>query len=383
MDTEVIQRFIESVGKKADVELYLKLFRGQRKESFAIITADAQILKTALDPLHFDLRILTGLGLVPVVLIGLTDAKEANDNARRVFEWLHEDQVPARIIEATADLSIENIAEVRATIGLQQIPIVSLQAARGDSTEARFSVLTKLSTALETRKVVFLSTSAGLERQGSPRIDVVNLNTDYDHLLTSPALPRRHQQVLRRTKALLDAVPHRMTVTVVNPLHLLRDLFTVSGAGTLVRKGSRIETHKHLDTLDRPRLEGLIESAFGRKLRTGALEQPWERIYVEENYRGAALLVNSPVGVYLSKFAVERQAQGEGIGGDIWNVMVRDYSRFFWRGRPDNPIDPWYNRKCDGMVRLLDWHVYWYGIDPPELPGIIDYAVSQPIDLET
>ena len=383
MDTEVIQRFVESVGKKADVELYLKLFRGQRKESFAIIAADAQILKTALDPLHFDLRILTGLGLMPVLLIGLPESKEANDNARRVLEWLHEDQVPARIIEASADLSPENIAEVRATIGAQQIPIVSLQAARGAPVEERFRVLTRLSTALETRKVVFLSTSSGLERRGSPRIDVVNLNTDYDYLLTGTDLPRRHQLLLRRTKALLDAVPHRMTVTVVNPLHLLRELFTVSGSGTLVRKGSRIETHKDLSTLDQPRLEGLIESAFGRKLREGALNQAWERIYLEENYRGAAMLVSSPAGVYLSKFAVERQAQGEGIGGDIWNVMLREYSRFFWRGRPDNPIDPWYARKCDGLVRLTDWHLYWYGVDPPDLPGIIDFAAAQPRDLET
>ena len=323
-----------------------------------------------------------GLGLVPVVLIGLPEGKEANDNARRVLDWLQEDQVPARIIETVPDLSAHTIADVRAAIGAQQIPIVSIQAARGDSTDARFGLLTRLSTALETRKVVFLSTSSGLERRGSPRIDVVNLNTDYDHLLTSSDLARRHQIVLRRTKALLDAVPHRMTVTVVNPLHLLRELFTVSGAGTLVRKGSRIETHRQLATLDQPKLEALIESAFGRKLRATGLAQPWERIYVEENYRGAAMLVNSPVGVYLSKFAVERQAQGEGIGGDIWNVMLRDYSRFFWRGRPDNPIDPWYNRKCDAMVRMQDWHVYSYGVDFPDLPGIIEYATTQPLDLE-
>ena len=71
MEPEIIQRFLESVGQKADVDLYLKHFRAQRKESFAIIAADAQIVRTALDPFHFDLRILAGLGLYPVVLLGL------------------------------------------------------------------------------------------------------------------------------------------------------------------------------------------------------------------------------------------------------------------------------------------------------------------------
>lgn len=382
MDTEVIQRFVESVGKKADVELYLKLFRAQRKESFAIIAADAQILKTALDPLHFDLRILMGLGLVPVVLIGLLDAKEADENARRVHEWLAEDQVPARILPASPGLKEAEIEQVRSTIGSHQIPLVSLQAARAETTDVRFALLARLATALETRKVIFLSAGAGLERQGAPRIDVINLATDFNHLVTGSDLPRRNQLLLRRTKTLLEAVPHRMNVTVVNPLHLLRELFTVSGSGTMVRKGSRIETHDQLGTLNRPRLESLIESAFGRKLRPGALDHPWQRIYIEENYLGAAMLMSSPVGPYLSKFAVERQAQGDGIGGDIWNVMLRDYPRFFWRGRPDNPIDPWYARKCDGLVRLPDWHVYWYGIEPAELPAIVEYANTAPLDLD-
>jgi len=211
----------------------------------------------------------------------------------------------------------------------------------------------------------------------------VNLATDYNHLVAGTELPRRNQLLLRRTKTLLDVVPHRMNVTVVNPLHLLRELFTVSGSGTLVRKGSRIETHNNLESLEQSRLEALVESAFGRKLRPGVLAtQQWQRIYLEENYHGAAMLINSPVGPYLSKFAVERQAQGDGIGGDIWNVMLRDYPRFFWRGRPDNPIDPWYARKCDGLVRLPEWHVFWYGVEPAELPGIIEFATTAPVDLE-
>src|SRR5256885_11430646 len=84
MEPEIIQRFLESVGQKADVDLYLKLFRAQRKESFAILAANAQIVKTALDPVHFDLRILAGLGLLPAVMLGLFEPKDAARQAEPV-----------------------------------------------------------------------------------------------------------------------------------------------------------------------------------------------------------------------------------------------------------------------------------------------------------
>ena len=96
MDAEIIRRFLESVGQKADVDLYLRLFQSQDKEGFALVAADAHIVRTALDPFHFDLRILAGLGLCPVVLLGLFDAKDADRQAQRVYDWLVEDQVPAR-----------------------------------------------------------------------------------------------------------------------------------------------------------------------------------------------------------------------------------------------------------------------------------------------
>jgi acetylglutamate synthase len=31
----------------------------------------------------------------------------------------------------------------------------------------------------------------------------------------------------------------------------------------------------------------------------------------------------------LSKFAVERPAQGEGIGGELWSMIERDFPVFF------------------------------------------------------
>jgi hypothetical protein len=384
MDPDIIHRFLESVGQKADVDLYLKHFRSQRKESFAIIAADAQIVRAALDPFHFDLRILAGLGLYPVVLVGLLDARDADKQSQRILEWLLEDEVPAKVVGSGTDLPQEIQTTVRQTLQENTIPIVSLDAAKELAIDDRFRLLRTLAAGLQTQKVIFLSTSAGIEREGAPRISLVNLLTDYEHLIDSPDLPRRHASLLRHVKTLLEQLSQRMSVAVVNPLQLLRELFTVNGAGTLIRKGSRIEKHNGLAAIDRPRLTNLLESAFGRALVPGAMEDGGlvvsqsEFVYLEENYLGAAMLGNTPIAPYLSKFAVDRQAQGEGIGREIWSMMARDFPVFFWRAVPSNPIVPWYAKNCDGLVRLPEWHIFWRGLSPEKIQPAIEYALSLP-----
>jgi acetylglutamate kinase len=383
MEAEIIQRFLESVGQKADVDLYLKLFRAQRKESFAILAANAQIVKTALDPVHFDLRILAGLGLLPAVMLGLLEAKDADRQAQRVLDWLVEDAVPARIVAAGADMGPAAVDAVRAAIAAGEIPLVSLEAAKDLTTEGRFLLLARLAESLETRKVVFLSRRTGLEPNppNGPRApSVVNLAADYDVLMAPGALSRGQAQLLRQIKQLLEHVPHRMSATVVNPLNLLRELFTISGAGTLVRRGSRIESRPGWNGADRERLRALFESAFGRPLRPDFFDGAVERLYLEESYLGAAVMQQTPVGTYLTKFAVERQAQGEGLGTELWSLLCRDFPVFFWRSRADNPITPWYVKQCDGLLRLPAWHVFWRGLPVEAVEPAVRYALEAPAD---
>jgi bifunctional N-acetylglutamate synthase/kinase len=383
MEPEIIQRFLESVGQKADVDLYLKLFRAQRKESFAILAAGAQIVKSALDPVHFDLRILTGLGLVPSVVLGLFEPKDADRQAQRVQDWLVEDAVPARIVPVGAELFAEAIEAVRAAIGAGEIPLVTLEGAREATIDKRFKLLATLAQALETRKVVFLSRRAGLEPQGGGRhLDVVNLATDYDRLMSNGGFSRGQATLLRHAKGLVEQVPQRMTATVVNPLQLLRELFTVNGAGTLIRRGSRIDAHPGWDGLDEVRVRSLFESAFGRPLRAGFFADPVERIYLEEGFRGTAVVRQTKVAPYLTKFAVDRQAQGEGIGTELWSMLARDFPTFFWRSRPANPITPWYVKQCDGLARFPEWHVFWRGLPVSSIEAAIEHARTAPVDLD-
>ena len=79
-----------------------------------------------------------------------------------------------------------------------------------------------------------------------------------------------------------------MSVTVVNPLQLLRELFTVNGAGTLIRRGSRIDDARRLGRRRSARAARRCSTrrSAGRCAPTSST-QPVERIYVEEDYLGA------------------------------------------------------------------------------------------------
>ena len=95
MEPEIIQRFLESVGQKADVDLYLKLFRAQRKESFAILAAGAQIVRARW--IRCTSTCASSRAWASAVgLLGCSG--QGCRPAQRVQDWLVEDAVPARIV---------------------------------------------------------------------------------------------------------------------------------------------------------------------------------------------------------------------------------------------------------------------------------------------
>jgi acetylglutamate kinase len=94
-----------------------------------------------------------------------------------------------------------------------------------------------------------------------------------------------------------------------------------------------------------------------------------------------AMLIETPLGTYLSKFAVDREAQGEGMGRDLWEALYAGHPTVFWRARPANPINPWYTALCDGMTRLPEWTVFWKGLPPERVPAAVELSLAQPVDL--
>jgi acetylglutamate kinase len=169
---------------------------------------------------------------------------------------------------------------------------------------------------------------------------------------------------IEQIKDLLDGLPLASSVSITKPSELAKELFTHKGSGTLVRRGERVLRVTSWDALDLVRLKDLIESAFGRRLLPDYFERTrLLRAYVSENYRAAVILTDEGGQVYLDKFAVLDDAQGEGLGRAVWQVMREETPQLFWRSRRGNPVNAFYFAESDGCIKLAKWKVFWYGID--------------------
>lgn len=56
------------------------------------------------------------------------------------------------------------------------------------------------------------------------------------------------------------------------------------------------------------------------------------------------------------------EAQGEGLGRAVWQVMREETPQLFWRSRHGNPVNPFYYAESDGCIKQPQWKVFWYGI---------------------
>ena len=87
------------------------------------------------------------------------------------------------------------------------------------------------------------------------------------------------------------------------------------------------------------------------------------RAYVSENYRAAVILNQDGPQPYLDKFAVLDDAQGEGLGRAVWELMRAETPALYWRSRRYNPVNLFYDAEADGSFRREPWKAYWFGLD--------------------
>jgi acetylglutamate kinase len=170
---------------------------------------------------------------------------------------------------------------------------------------------------------------------------------------------------IEQIRHLLDHLPPTSSVSITRPSELARELFTHKGSGTLIRKGERVLRATSWEELDLPRLRKLIESGFCRTLADDYFQATTLfRAYVSENYRAAVILFQAHAGgAYLDKFAVLDEAQGEGLGRAVWQVMREENPRLYWRSRRGNPVNAFYFAESDGCYKSAQWKVFWYGYE--------------------
>ncbi len=429
---QTIVRLLSSMASAREIQQYLKRFSELDAKRFAVVKVGGAILRDELPELASSLGFLQQVGLTPIVIHGagpqldeqLAEAgieKQTVDGlrvtspralgiVRRVFQ-----QQNLRLVEAlqamdtraTSVLSgvfgatyldratwgmvgrVERVdlSPIEASLRAQSIPVV---ASLGETEEGQILnvnadiAASELVRALQPYKIIFLTGTGGLLDGEGQIIDSINLSTDYRRLMDQPWVSGGMRLKIQQIADLLEALPLTSSVSITRPAELAKELFTHKGSGTLVRRGEKVLAYDRWSDVDTHRLRALIESSFGRSLVPDYFERTHPcRLYVSENYRAAMILTREEGGLtYLDKFAVLDEAQGEGLGRAVWQVMRAENPRLFWRSRHGNAINPFYDAEADGSWKQARWKVYWYGIDEmATVERCVDHCARRPATL--
>jgi bifunctional N-acetylglutamate synthase/kinase len=409
---QTIVRLLSSMASAKEISQYLKRFSQVDAKRFAVVKVGGAVLRDDLDALTSSLAFLQQVGLTPIVIHGAgpqldtelaaagiekrtidglrVTSPQALAIVRRVFHAQNLQLVAAlREVDARATSIVSGVFEadfldqekfglvgkvtdvhlapIEASLAAGSIPVIAslgeTPAGQILNINADFAA-NELVHALQPYKIVFLTETGGLLDGDGKIIDSINLSSEYDHLMTQPWLHSGMRVKIEQIKQLLDRLPLTSSVSITRPAELAKELFTHKGSGTLVRRGEKVNTVTSWEQIDLARLRGLIESSFGRQLVPDYFERTeLYRAYVSENYRAAVILTREDAGTYLDKFAVLDDAQGEGLGRAVWQVMREENPRLFWRSRHGNLVNPFYYAESDGSFKQERWTVFWYGLE--------------------
>ncbi len=396
---QTIVRLLSSMASAKEINQYLKRFSQLDAKRFAVVKVGGAVLRDDLDALTSSLAFLQDVGLTPIVIHGAgpqldeemaaagiekktvnglrVTTPEALAIVRRVFhaqnlklvEALQAGDARATSIVSgvfdadyldreqlglVGEVKRVNLAPIEASLSAGSIPVIASlgETAGGQilNINADFAA-NELVKVLQPYKIVFLTGTGGLLDGEGRVIDSINLSTEYAQLMQQPWINGGMKVKIEQIKDLLDSLPLTSSVSITRPAELAKELFTHKGSGTLVRRGERVLTVSSWQELDLLRLPDYFERTALR------------RAYVSENFRAAVILTEVGGLTYLDKFAVLDDAQGEGLGRAVWQVMRDENPRLFWRSRHGNPVNPFYYSESDGCLKQEQWKVFWYGLE--------------------
>jgi hypothetical protein len=350
---KTIRLFLDSIGRRDEYEFYLKKFQSDDSACFALLCPDVGSIEAGAEVLAFDLHFLLRLELVPAILLSGPDTPkmQAALAAEPVFRFQSLETGP---VEGFIQQSRE----------AEKVPV--LVAENHTLEEALLALLP-----IVAKRVHFIRAAGGLKTADGTLLPHV-----YTHKENLRPLEPLEFDYLALGKRLLQERPG-VHLSITSPIKLLQEIFTVKGAGTLFRKGSEILTFQGLEGVDRARLLALLEASFGKRLASEDFLDNVVSAYIEAGYRGAVLLEEHPAGRYLSKFAVGREARGEGVAIELWAEVCRNHGALFWRSNESNPFNSWYDKQADGHHHVGKWQIYWRGVEAEAISGIIEYCCAR------
>ncbi len=418
-----VVQLLSNIGSKREVQQYLSHFSSVSSQQFAVIKVGGAILTEHLQTLSSALAFLNHVGLYPVVVHGagpqlnkiledsgvepqfeegirVTDPKTLGiaralflEENLRLVEELERLGVRARPITSgvfTADYldkekynlvgKITNVDKkpIEAAIQAGCLPILTSMAesVEGQVLNVNADVAAgELARAIQPLKIVYLSEKGGLfNGDTKQKISAINLDEEYDHLMQQWWVRHGTRLKIREMKELLMDLPRSSSVAIIHPADLQKELFTDSGAGTLIRRGNKIHINTSIDQFKDPEQlkEVLLRDRAGLDSKAvvdryiSHLQDREFKAYFDEAMKAFALVL-PPSGettlAQLATLTITRAGWLSNVADNIFSAIKKDFPKLMWTVKEDDENLTWFFDKADGSLSKDGEVLFWYGLE--------------------
>lgn len=196
---------------------------------------------------------------------------------------------------------------------------------------------------------------------------------------------------LREFKELLDHLPRSSSVAIISASSLQKELFTDSGAGTLIRRGYKLFKHKSIENIGADRFRQVVHDRdpdvlSGYQSVTGVLNDlkttPYT-IYGDEPLDVVAV-VSHPEGEVpvMTKLLSSRTGTLNNVLDNVFNAIRKDHRKLFWTANAEDENRGWHFERADGSFTRAGKSLFWYGIqDVAEVERVVkDFEAKSRIE---
>lgn len=417
-----VVQLLSNIGSKREVQQYLSHFTSVSSQQFAVIKVGGAIITEHLQTLSSALAFLNHVGLYPVVVHGagpqlnkmledagvepqFEDGIRVTDGktlalARKLFleenlklvEELENMGVRARPITTgvfSADYldkekynlvgKINSVDKkpIEAAIEAGCLPILTSMAEtpEGQVLNVNADVAAgELARALQPLKIVYLAEKGGLfNGDTGEKISVINLDEEYDHLMTQWWVRHGTRLKIKEMKELLSDLPRTSSVAIIHPADLQKELFTDSGAGTMIRRGNKVHIKSSLsefediaalkDVLIRDR-EGLDAKATVDRYVEGLKDRPF-KAYFDEPMDALAVVLpqQDSAFAHLATFTITKAGWLTNVADNVFTSIKKDFPKLVWTVKADDENLTWFFDKADGSLSRDGDVLFWYGLE--------------------
>ena len=182
---------------------------------------------------------------------------------------------------------------------------------------------------------------------------------------------------IKEMNELLHDLPRSSSVAIIHPADLQKELFTDSGAGTLIRRGNKVYVNTKIsqfsdldalkEVLVRDR-EGLDAKAVVDRY-VQSLENREFKAYFDESMNALAIVLPAADGVsiaQLATFSVTRSAWLANLSDNIMTAIQKDFPKLQWTVKQDDENLTWFFDKAEGSLSREGEVMFWTGIESAE-----------------